>query len=168
LEIASDARPVAIGAIATVGISAGGQAAGWLVKGYHNLPALMQIIITQEQYGTSAKVEGWVQGISEAEFSPDAVMGGIHARRGWQALEDLSQRLNALSGALGQAPEFQKASPELYQQGTSIAAGAQPPGQSFAGAVGTGPSRRFCGHCGKPVVSDASFCPECGNPIQRQ
>ena len=182
LEVVSDVRPQAIGMLVTLRVSRKAEAAEWLVSAYWNNPALIQIIITQEQPGAIVRAEGWVPSLgTEMDFSPDAVSGVLPRKQGWQAIEGLWQRLSILSDLHGQIHgSEQTPPPSAYPQSSGTIPTAPPqsgtapshmPPLSQAAqtsrTAGAGPIPRFCGYCGKPISFEDSFCTECGRPIQR-
>lgn len=126
-----------------------------------------ELTFKQDRGTIVVHTEGYVKSFgSEQDFSPDAVMGGLPRRRGWNAVQDLWNRLAYLSpGSPGEGAL------SCGSCGSPVREGAQ-----------------FCGNCGRPIVlsevrpraqvfegtavvspvqppSTAKSCPNCGTRI---
>lgn len=64
-------------------------------------PKYFQVNFQPTQGGTIAQTEGWISiyGVSEQDFSPTAIGGGIPRREAWSQMERLWNALQAFSQA---------------------------------------------------------------------
>ncbi len=136
-----------------------------------------EISFKQDRSSVVVHAEGYVKSLaSEQDFSPDAVMGGLPRRRGWNAIQDLWNRLAYMSP--GSAREGGLScgscgSPVLEgarfcgKCGMSMipseARLAQPQGQpAVVAPVRPRPPAQSCGNCGVTIREGDRFCRNCG------
>jgi hypothetical protein len=62
-------------------------------------PKYFEVTIRPQENGLLVHTEGWigVYGLSESSFSKNAFLGGIPRRKGWKTIEQLWNRLKAMS-----------------------------------------------------------------------
>jgi len=64
-------------------------------------PKYFEVTYKPQDNGVLVHTEGWigVYGVSESSFSKNAFLGGIPRRKGWKTVEQLWNRLKALSNS---------------------------------------------------------------------
>jgi hypothetical protein len=62
-------------------------------------PKYFEVTYRPQENGVLVHTEGWigVYGVSESSFSKNAFLGGIPRRKGWKTIEQLWNRLKAIS-----------------------------------------------------------------------
>ncbi len=142
-------------------------------------PKYFEIYFKPIQGGMIVHTEGFigVYGVSEQDFAPKAVVGGIPRRQGWRAIEDLGGRLRSMSTGMPQAQVPAPAQPVQYpcpKCGQSLSFIQQYQKwycyncQKYSDELKTQESspkegeKRFCIFCGAELPAEATFCTNCG------
>lgn len=70
-------------------------------SGFLTAPKYFQVTLTETADGVLAETEGWitVYGVSDQDFSPKALGGGLPRREGWRTMERLWSALEGYSKA---------------------------------------------------------------------
>ncbi len=147
---------------------------------------IIEITINQMPNAIVVHTEGFVKLGSEEEFSPNAVMGGVPKRIGWNAIQDLWQRLMTLSGSQGQSMPAPPQQPFKQQQQAAYPPPPPPPDNkvppiiqpTYASpkvassidnqAKPSGVKPNFCPGCGyslREQIKKTNFCPNCGEKL---